>query len=241
MRKSIPVLLFVLFVLSGCSGPTAVLNLQYQGIEKTTKKHQVKVAMVEPKYVASSATQSVMSSPLMRFAGATGGMPLDMHLTQVYYTEYAPRIQTALLGDIERILAAKGFIVTAKYASMDEIPYAAKKQVDLIVVPEFDFAPMVQDRVTRVPIVGNIHSGEIHLVGRLEIDMVEPMSKELIVIKKVDVSSARSKYSGENEAKDTLINLLNTSYPDIIRKAAAIMDADEIVEAAKDVKELKKK
>ena len=248
MKRLMVLLCLASLALTGCAGPTAVLSLQYTGAEKAIKSYPVKVALVEPKHSKDQNLEKIAAGQAQMMLAATymatpPPLPLDVQILQKYNAEYVPRLQSALHGDIERLLAGKGMTVMAKYASFDEIPFAAKKEIDLIVVSEFNFSPLILDRMNKMLFVFGplVHTGSVELNGRLEITMVEPMSKELILIKKVDLSSNRITYNDEAGAHDALVNLLNTTYPQIIQKAAAIMDSDEIAVAAKDVQQLKEK
>lgn len=240
--KRILVLLFSVLVVFGCAQKnSALLELKYSGLPGE-KKYPIKIALIEPQYTGTDVTQQIMSNPLMRLSIAQSTVAYDMELSSYYYTEYAPRIKTALLGDLERMIKDKGMIVVEKYRSFDEIPYGMKKDsLDLVLVPRFDFAPIVRNTPTTLPVIGTTNKGEIQLVGRLEVDLVEPLSKEKMIIKKVDVATATRNYNNNAEGYDALTLLLNMTYPDILGKLFIILDADEISETTANIQYLKTK
>lgn len=242
MKKILLLGISTLF-LFGCISPATapMLNLQYQGIEKAAKSRPAKMSIVDTQFVATNTYGKMVSSPIMQLAASKGKLPFDMQVQQDYFTKYAPRIQSSLTSDIESLLQDKGFSIANSYPSFDEIPYEVRKNTDLLIVPTFDFAPNVHNSAVTIPIYGEIPKGTLQLIGRFEIAVVEPFSREKLIIKKVDVSSQTTSYSGADAGNAALVNLINSTYPEILQKAATLLDADEISAAVKSSKEIKKR
>ena len=242
--KKLVLLLPVILLLFGCAPkqPNAILQLQYHGTNASSAPRKAKIAILEASFTANDPYSKLMRSPLIQMAAMHGsGTPLEVSLTSTYFTNYAGRLSKTLTSDLETILVEKGFSVYGKYDSYDAIPYAAKKDIDLLIVPTFDFAPVVRNNVVNTPFIGLVDKGDIQLVGRVELYVSEPLSRERLVTKKIDVATSISNYSNTAEAHNALINLLNTTYPTILSKAAMLLDGEEVDGLIKHSHEIKSK
>lgn len=234
-----------MYLLSVCLGCTpqqvSILDLHYQGIEKSEKQRPVKVAIMGAQFTGTNVYAKMMSSPLVQLASTKGSLPYEMSLQSTYFNKYAPRIKDSLTSDIESLLRDKGFNVAHRYDSFDEIPYEARKETELLIIPTFDFGPNVANSPTTMPFIGVINKGALQLIGRMEIAIVEPLSREKLIIKKLDVKSTSYNYSSDAEGINALVDLINATYPDILKTASILLDADEIEASVKSSHEIKSK
>ncbi|RMG69047.1 MAG: hypothetical protein D6710_09365 [Nitrospirae bacterium] len=247
MRLTLPIFVLV-FVVSCTTTQYATLNLAYNPSMETThpQQEEVRIALLKPVYTTAvqRAIQQLSLSPfgsLMEQA-----MPPDYRLKSKYNKEYVLRLQNAMLADLERIIADKGLKVYKSYTSLDEIPYSDKKNIDLVMLPEFDIAPIITNKRSVIPVVGvKRDEGVIQLAGRVKLTFLEPMSKEKIVIKNIDVTSLGINnsvtYKSSKDADNQLITLLNETYPALMEKIDTLIDAQEIANSLKDIRHLKEK
>ncbi len=238
------VLLLVLAVISGCATHQMnMLNLSYTP-DSHKPKTDIKVAVVKPKYTAAHKVEQQFSNSLFG-SMMESKMPPDFALKTKYNRDYSVRIEDAMKTDMEKILSAKGFSVSKSYDNTDEITYAEKKNISLIVEPEFDMSPIIRNEHSCLPVIGCSDKGSVSLTGSVKFVALEPMSKEKIVIKTVDLSSlgmaTAVDYVGTNNADDTLVNMLNSTYPLLLAKIDKIIDADEINQSLSDIQKLKQK
>ena len=242
--KKLLLLLPVLAILFGCmqSKPGSILELKYQGIEKNSQPRAVKVAILDTTFAANNPYAKLANLPIMQLASASRAkLPLEVRVSNEYFNKYAPHLARSLASDIETILVDKGFKVYGRYANFDAIPYADKKNIELLVIPSFDFAPNIQNSSTTLPILGTINKGTLQLIGRVELTVCEPLSREKLVTKKIDVASSSASYDGDTGVHNALVDLLNATYPDILSKAAMLLDAEEMEEFTKHANEIKSK
>jgi hypothetical protein len=237
-------ILFVFMVLiTGCATNYTPLDLNYTATENLEKK-DVKVALIKPVYSAGQqASQAVSSSP---YAGLMARMlPPDFKLKAKYNTDYVINLRNAMQTSMESILLSKGFNVAKTFDSVDEVSYSYKKDIDLLIEPEFDFGPVIRNKRTNIPVVGPVDKGTIQMTGKIKIVFTEPMSRETILIKNIDISSlgfANSiEYSDGKEAENSLVIMLNQMYPELMDKIEGVIHADEVMNSLEDVKRLKEK
>jgi hypothetical protein len=237
------ILIFFGIIISGCATNYTALDLNYTAAENLEKK-DVKVALIKPVYSASqAASQAASASP---YAGLMARMlPPDYKLKAKYNTDYVINLRNAMQTSMESILLSKGFNVAKTFDSADEVSYSYKKDIDLLIEPEFDFGPVIRNKRTNIPVVGPVDKGTIQMTGKIKIVFTEPMSRETILIKNIDISSlgfANSiKYSDGKEAENSLVIMLNQMYPELMDKIKAVIHADEVMNSLEDVKRLKEK
>jgi hypothetical protein len=242
-----------LFMVAGCATqPVAQLSLNYMAPAHGAEAKSIKVALVKPQF---AGTQSKAPTQMGGIFGSIMSAQLDKYATpeftvsEKYNKDYAQRMQNSMLSDIEKILKAKGLNLSQSYDSFDEIPYGDKQKVEIIVVPSFDFGPQVSNKRSTVfiPFVGTRENdeGTVQFVGKLKVEFIEPMSKEKIIIKNIDVTSLGANYSAHYDSKDGAVNvltdMLNSLYPLLMAKVEKITDVDEIQLSLKDIKRLKEK
>lgn len=244
MKKMFVLAVAVASLLSACATyQPKLLNLSYSP-NSQLQKNDIKIAVVKPRYTMVQQQTQALSGA---FLGAMleNKMPPDYRLKSKYSKDYIMRIEHALTTDIEKILTSKGFSVVKTYDNADEITFSEKKNISLIVQPEFDLGPIFRNEHTCFPLFGCTDKGSINMTGGLAFIATEPMSKEKIVIKKLDLSSSgmtiSKEYGDGSDAENTLIDLINSTYPMILTKIEKVIDVDEINQSLNDIKNLKLK
>ncbi len=148
-----------------------------------------------------------------------------------------------MLTDMEKILESKGLKVVGGFDNFDEITYAQKKQIHYVVVPEFDFGPIIKNRRECLPVIGCRDKGTIQFIGGIKLVFYEPVSMEKIIIKRIDLSSlgynSAIEYSGYEDADKKLMALLNKIYSQIMERVEKVIDVDELEHNMESVKSLK--
>jgi|GEM_PF-2834199 len=243
-----------LLMSAGCASvPVTQLSLNYVAPAQGAQTKSVKVALVKPQFAGTQA-----KAPMPAVGGIFGNImnaQMEKYATpefaigEKYNKDYAQRVQNSMLSDLEKVLKVRGLNLSQAYDSFDEIPYSDKQKVDMIVVPSFDFGPQVTNKRTStyIPYYGTKYNdeGTVQLVGKLKVEFIEPMSKEKIIIKTIDVTSLSATYSAQYASKDEALNvftdMLNSLYPLLMAKVEKITDADEIQLSLKDIKRLKEK
>lgn len=230
-------------LVSGCTTSYNALNLNYTSTQ-SLKKQEIKVALIKPVYSGSQQiSQALSSNPYMGMMEDM--MPPDFKLSRKYNTTYSVNLRNAMQTSIESILMGKGFNVAKTFDSQDEVSYSYKKNLDLLIEPVFDFGPVVRNKRMNIPVVGAIDKGTIQMTGKIKIVFIEPMSRETILIKNIDISSigiaSSVEYKDGGEAENSLIDMLNQLYPPLMEKINSVIHVDEVMNSLEDIKRLKEK
>ncbi|MCP3922835.1 MAG: hypothetical protein GY714_09645 [Desulfobacterales bacterium] len=241
-----PVILIisVLFIF-GCSQKNyTMLNLEYSPETAKVSKGKIKIALCKPGYSKTTVANNRMSNS---FLGAMmiKQMPPDYRLKKKYSSDYVQTIQNSLVADTQKLLQSKGLKIYKTFNSYDEITYSEKKKVDLILEQVIDINPVIRNNRTNIPIIGPKDKGTIQLTGKIKIILSEPVSKERIMIKTIDISSiglqSSVSYDSADDAENKLVELLNNMYPALMKKYEIVLDVEEINIAKKDIMRLKAK
>ena len=236
----------VFFMVSGCAHTP--LNLSYQPAQRPYKKHKIKIAVVKPAYTGSKIQQNIQQMFMLSAYGDSGEAPINISLYNKYINIYSLKLANAMIADLDKIVASKGMIPYKTFDIYDEVTYRDKKNVDLILAPEFDFGPIIKNHHTWIPMIWPLNHiywdhGSIIMAGKIRLVFYEPMSKEKIVLKDVDISSlgldTTIPYSSKSDAEDKIINFLNKMYPQLMGRVAKVIDPDEIAESMSDIEHLK--
>lgn len=257
MLRKVIILMSITLLLSACGEvPLKPLNLSYNIPSNSVTQNDVKIALVKPKYnnIASSKQMPSISqsSPFGALLSKQMDkmLPVSYKINQKFNDDYAVSLENSMSSDIEGIVKSNGFHVVANAVSEDDITYAQKKSIDLIIEPVFDMAPVV--KVTKEqscnPYFCTDEEGIISLGGKIYLNFVEPMSKEKMLIKTVDISSLSGSgilqqvsYAGYSNAENAVVDLINGIYPVLMSKISNVIDKDEIMTTISDVKHLKQK
>jgi len=178
--------------------------------------------------------------------------------------ELFKRFQAALGSDVEELIIAKGFTLKGPYQSLDEMVFDDKKATEILIemeiVPEFTaheggwrstFTLMTANRMYYS------YSGQVSLVGKINISGVEPLTHEKIWSKSVlipNVDNIPIKTSGKYDHVLNNVELINdpgvynelgkalmTQYAGIMDKIAAHFEVEELSSLKNQIKELKAK
>ena len=244
MLKLILLILSISFICSCATTQYSTLNLLYEPASTTPSEVDVKIAVVKAKYTAvQEVSQQLVQSPFASLMERA--MPPDYQIKSQYNNEYVLRLQNSILTDLKKIISGKGLRVYRSYDSVDEISYSDKKNMDLILEPEFDLGPVVRNARTTRPFLGTSDKGTIQLTGKIKLVFFEPLSKENILIKTIDISStgldSSVSYESGQDAENQLIVLLNNMYPQLMEKIEKVIDTEEIKALLSDIKHLKDK
>jgi len=275
LKKLIALSVLSLFI-SGCSTHIPVkkevgqLNLQSRNFEQQVKTDKV-IAIVSPVFAARDESAKVQNttgmSPyeamLMARQGTVKG---STNFKQNFANNYAQRLSKAFEGSISEMLAAKGFKLQGPFSNFDDITYREKKKIYLAFVPKVDFQiekKILNSKKERL----YVHEeGIIQIGGSLIITMVEPMTGETFVKKRINlsdfniqepyvkdrqyreggglnVSSALDKASAPDYISDTsdvaLTKVINVFYAKAMNKINLYLDREEILSYEKDILKLK--
>ena len=260
-------------LISGCSTHIPVkkevghLNLQNEKFAQQTKTNKV-IAIVSPVFAARNENKntggiSPFEAMLLAKQGRITG---STNFKQNFSNNYAQRLSKAFESSISEMLAAKGFKLQGPFNNFDDITYREKKKIYLAFVPKVDF--QIENKVlnSKKERLFVHEEGVIQIGGSLIITMVEPMTGETFVKKRINlsdfnieepyikdrqyrvggglnVSSALDKASAPDSLKDTsdvaLTNAINKFYSKAMKKINLYLDREEILSYKQDILKLK--
>ena len=234
-------------LLAGCAHTP--MNLAYQPVQKLHKAYNIKVAIVRPVYTGLQGAQGMDFSSIISNMMRNMNFTPDVSVPLEYRNKYSIFMANSMTTDLDKIISSKGMIPYKTFNSYDEVSYRDKKNVDLILQPEFDFGPMLTNHHTWVfPLFWPVKRlywdhGTMLLGGKLRLVFSEPMSKEKILIKDIDISSlgldTTMSYCSKTDAENKLVNFINKIYPLLMTKVERVIDPDEIAASMSDIHHLK--
>ena len=249
------------------------LNLQSKKFEQQVKTDKV-IAIVSPVFAARNESAKVqntsatsgMSPYEAMLMGRQGTVKGSTDFKQDFANNYAQRLSKAFESSISEMLAAKGFKLQGPFSNFDDITYREKKKIYLAFVPKVDFQiekKVLKSKKERL----YIHEeGVIQIGGNLIVTMVEPMTGETFIKKRINLSdfnieepylqdkqyrvegglnvaTAMDKISAPDFIKDTtdvaLTKAINEFYTKAINKIDLYLDREEILSYEKDILKLK--
>jgi len=263
-------------LISGCSTHIPVkkevghLNLQSEKFVQQVKTDKV-IAIVSPVFAARDESAKVQNtsgmSPyeamLMARQGTVKG---STNFKQNFSNNYAQQLSKAFESSISEMIAAKGFKLQGPFSNFDDITYREKKKIYLAFVPKVDFQIEKKVLNSKKERLFVHEEGVIQIGGSLVITMVEPMTGETFVKKRINlsdfnieepyvkdrqyrvggglnISSALDKASAPDSLSDTtdvaLTKAINAFYAKAINKIDLYLDREEILSYEKDILKLK--
>jgi hypothetical protein len=190
----------------------------------------------------------------------TKASPGTIWFTRKQFESLGKGMEQGLLN----ILAARGVTVRGPFDSYDNIPFPDKKGSDLIFMPAIEFSLDLQNEsATRVEGLfdgqfGYNLSGKFVMNGKVHLELREPMTRELMWVKNIEVTKIEVPYSvstrlttpGGNSIKSVaayngilndVAKAIEKQYPTIMETAWKHFDTEEMRLVKKQTQELKDK
>ena len=101
---------------------------------------------------------------------------------------YQKRLSKAMSSGFEELILNKGFTIGGKYKSFDDMTYPERKSTYMSLIPiiEIDIDKKVTS--TNKHMSYSTEKGVMQVSGELLIRMVEPLSKQMFITKRIDLS-----------------------------------------------------
>lgn len=267
--------LVVLGAMMGCapkvSREIGQLNLQYNAPEQQGTKSNTLIALVSPEVLKSqnngqaqsqgNANNPLLAAMMQQQMLNSGG--LSTNFNGVYEQSYAGQVRTAIGNGIQDMLSKKGFNLGGPYATFDDMAYGDKKKAYLALVPVLNL--QIVNKVTKEDKTGFTHihttEGVVSIGGEVLINLIEPMTKERIMSKRINLSDFNISRSYIKQAKigssglmfdaiasgseltdnsdKALIEVINEFYTLAMAKIDKMISTEEIASYSKSVDELK--
>lgn len=176
---------------------TGALNLQYQ-VAPTTQKTDKTIAIVSPLVAGLEAAatndrgSAVPSNPfLAAMMAQAGGRATGQFSGQSQFERnYRTRLADAIFSSLQEIAASKGFRTKGPFPSFDDIPFGDKKTLYLVGVPSLRV--FIDQKSERSECKNNgmacIDEGTIAITGELVFKMIEPLTNQAMMTKRINLS-----------------------------------------------------
>ena len=201
----------VAIVFSGCGVKIPVnkevgqLNLKYQ-VKSQKPRVNKKIAIVAPQFsnikVKDSSTREIRNP----FTGQIIRIPnRNINFNRLFFTEYKDRLSKSMNMAFEDLILKKGFTIGGKYRTFDDMTYPDRKTTYMALIPIVDI------NIDKKPIEHKSHrlyyseKGEIQVSGELVVKMIEPLSKQMFITKRINLSdfNIRKPYTYEVQTKES--------------------------------------
>lgn len=211
MKKSYgSIIVMATLILSGCATPKpvqpTVLNLDVVKSSGATKTIDKTIIVLNPSLKilnSKNADRMDVRSQIVRMQqGIYGG---DYNFNELYKKKYSSLSSNALRDDIADILLNQGFEVNSDYQTYDDIDFSVKKKAYLVIEPFIEISFMnngVEKDTTGSTLT---ETGTVNIAGFVGIKNLEPLSREQLSLKKVNLSdlSLQKSYKSVREIKST--------------------------------------
>jgi hypothetical protein len=223
--------------------PPATTNFNFNPPDQATKKLDKTVAVVGPK----------TSGTLWTLEG------FDRHMLKADERERSKAAVSDMLKaartDLEKVLIARGFGTVGPFASIDEMTYSQKERAFVLFEPVFETTVRFNE-ASRNPnfMLGGVDiKGTVTTQGSVTLAFFEPLSKEKVWLKRVDLPAVSEPYTVNQAISegrllrysstqgDALVRALNKFYKGAMDVAWNQVDPREVAALQKDVDQLKAK
>lgn len=249
------------------------LNLQYNSPEQQGGKSDKLIALVSPEVLKSqnngqaqsqgNANNPLLAAILQKQMMNSGETNLIINFNDNYTVNYAGQVRTAIGNGIQDMLSKKGFNLSGPYGTFDDMAYGDKKKAYLAIVPVLNL--QIANKVIKNDSTGLTHihtiEGVVSIGGEVLINLIEPMTKERIMAKRINLSDFNISRNYVKQAKigssglmfdaiasgseltdssdKALVEVINEFYSLAMAKIDKMISAEEIASYANSVDELK--
>jgi hypothetical protein len=222
------VVVALMLVISACMTPQPApsLDLKYVPSAQAALPNSMILALTQPRSISAPP----LSNDLEKETSPVDTVP------EIYAAKQIPRLQVSLEADLEKLFIAKGFLVSKSTSSVEGLVATDKQKISLMVVPLFDLAPLVNNDQTVFHYPGGVtrvrNIGTVQLTGSVTLEFLDPISKQKLLTKRIDVASfsanAPAEYEDQAEAETKFMLLLNKVYPRLMKKIEESIRPDEL-------------
>ncbi len=267
MKRVYPVLLLLVATMLVVSCAPKVrkavgnIDLSYSCQENKAEKSNLVIALVSSNLITKKITQTQPQSIIPGFPmGRNQFAPLDVNFNNRFRSNYSKQVSTAFNNSFQESITRKGFNLTGPFGTFDDMTYPEKKKAYMALISTLDinFNKKVTSKDSN-PITKVVReTGVIQIEGEMRTDFIEPMTKERLLSKRINLYdfNIKKEYIYEfvppnsglikvptKEIVDTtdkaLADAINEFYAKASEKICKYNSREEILSFQKQVKELK--
>jgi len=259
-------------LVSGCSTKLQTkkemghLNLQVKAYEQE-KATGLLIAIVAPEFQTNGKEDAkpAPANPYEALMRARGGNA-NYSFNTAFINSYQTQLKRAMKDNFSELMTKKGFKLKGPFETFDDLTYTDKKDVYLAVVPKLNISIEKKVHTRDVERLYLHEDGEIQVTGDLVIKVIEPLTQQTFVSKRINLSDlnivedyiyekqtqvggdglvgmAMDKASAPDSLTDNtdvaLSNAINKFYAEANNKIKRYLSREELLSFEKDVSALK--
>lgn len=270
--KSLLISTSLTFLVSGCSTHIPVnkkvghLNLENERFIKEEKVENV-IAIVSPVFATHEEKEANdPMSYMQKLMAQRVRINADYNFQTEFRSNYAKRLVDSFESSLSEMISSKGFNLQGPYGTFDDMTYKEKKKVYLAFVPRVDLQIEQKISNTENHRLYTHQDGVIQIGGTLLITMVEPMTGEIFLKKRINLSdfNIQESYVFERQFRErsggldsalidkatapkiitdttdiAMTKALNEFYSKAMKKINKYLDREEILSYEEDIVKLK--
>jgi neuraminyllactose-binding hemagglutinin len=162
------------------------LNLKYQ-VKNQKARVNKKIAIVAPQFsdIKIKAVREIrnpLTGQLMRSTNR------NINFNQLFLMGYRERVAKSMNAGFEDLILKKGFNIGGKYSTFDDMTYPDRKTTYMALIPNLDINIDKKSTEKKRHRLYYSEKGEIQITGELIVKMIEPLSKQMFITKRINLS-----------------------------------------------------
>lgn len=228
------------------------LNLAYDFPQAQTKKTNLSIAIVSPQM----AGDPKMNNMYVNMNQAQMAQPwLNPYFFNSRFFAYKDQVITGFDNGLQELITRKGFNVKGPYSTFDDLTFNDKKEAYLALIPSLN----VNIEKKGIQKGGSFdvytETGIIQVNGELRLDFIEPMTKEKVLVQRINLSSlnvekpykiqgttgaiAAALVKSEDTSDQALADACNEFYRKAMGKIWEFVSEEELLGYKKQIQDLK--
>lgn len=166
-----------------------ILDLKYNCEEQKSERSDLTIAFVGSQFVDKSR-QSEGTTPMYAAMRGYGNGVGNINIDARFASEYQPQLIIAFNNGFQELISNKGFNLTGPFESFDDMTYGEKKNGYLALIPKLNITINKKASKRHTQPLTDIYTeeGVIQVTGELRVDLIEPVTKEKILSRRINLS-----------------------------------------------------
>lgn len=149
-------------------------------------KNNLQLAIVSPEGGISRLEQ--INNKMNKFALLMNSNRTIKNNRVTIHNKYYKEVRSAFEQGLEELITTRGFNYSGPYQTFDDITFGDKKSSYLAIVPLFEMSVSEQDVHLDNGMAYTEETGVISVDGSVVVKMIEPLTKQTIMQKRIDLS-----------------------------------------------------
>ncbi len=253
---SILTLFLIILTLCACAPQNAyimkepgTLNLAYDFPQTKSKPTNLSIAIVSPQMAGDPKMNNM-------YVNMNAAQPWqNPYFFNSRFWAYKDQVTTGFANGLQELISRKGFNIKGPYATFDDLTFTDKKEAYLALIPTMTV------NIEKKGVQGgrnfDVYSetGVIQVNGELRLDFIEPMTKEKVLVQRINLSSlnvqkpykiqrtlgalAALAVKSEDTSDQAIADACNEFYQKAMAKIWEFVSEEELLGYKKQIQDLK--